>query len=110
MFVEMAGLLSAEESARVNSLRRAEQDIVLAIWAPATDLEALVASVGSNITAPYLALNGIDPGDDYEAWLRSVITAAPVSYELWADHGHYPHLVDPDRFVTRIVDFWAGVA
>jgi len=52
----------------------------------------------------YLSLFGIDPGPDYADWLMSPIAGAVV--EVWAEHGHYPHLVDPDRFVARLTDFW----
>ncbi|MET0663145.1 MAG: hypothetical protein ABWZ42_08435 [Ilumatobacteraceae bacterium] len=31
-----------------------------------------------------------------------------ASVETWHDHGHGPHLVDPDRFVDRLLAFWAG--
>ena len=53
---------------------------------------------------PYLALFGIDPGDGYADWLAARIPGALV--EHWEQHGHYPHLVDPDRFVDRLHDFW----
>ncbi len=53
---------------------------------------------------PYLALFGLDPGDGYDTWLAERVPGAIV--ERWADHGHYPHLVDPDRFVARLRDFW----
>jgi hypothetical protein len=29
--------------------------------------------------------------------------------EVWADHGHYPHLVDPARFLLRLAEFEATV-
>jgi pimeloyl-ACP methyl ester carboxylesterase len=47
-------------------------------------------------------LHGIDPGPDYAGWLRARVPDAMV--EVWPDHGHYPHLVDPERFVARLVD------
>ena len=25
--------------------------------------------------------------------------------EVWPDLGHYPHLVEPERFVARVVEF-----
>ena len=45
---------------------------------------------------PYLAIHGIDPGPAYAAWLTGLIPTATV--EVWEGLGHYPHLVDPDRF------------
>ncbi|HHO58195.1 MAG TPA: alpha/beta hydrolase, partial [Oceanithermus profundus] len=38
-------------------------------------------------------------------WLAARIPGAAV--EVWPDYGHYPHLVDPDRFVERLRTFWA---
>ena len=42
-----------------------------------------------------------DPGPDYPAWLQQRVPGATV--ELWADLGHYPHLVRPDEFVGTVV-------
>lgn len=44
------------------------------------------------------------PGPAYAAWLTGLIPTATV--ELWEGLGHYPHLVDPDRFVRRLDEFW----
>ena len=117
MFEMMMGdMLAAGEVARINGLRRADHEAVLGVWqllltepveqiAAAVD-DALAGYTGRDV--PYLALFGIDPGDDYAAWLAERIPASIV--ECWsdADHqfGHYPHLVDPDRLVTRLRDFW----
>lgn len=85
----------------------ARQDVVLGVWnmifdSPSDELDAVADSIGPAITVPYLALHGTDPGADYDEWLRARITGAVV--ERWPDHGHYPHLVDPDRFVARIAE------
>ena len=117
MFEMMMGdMLPASEQSQINGLRRADHEVVLGVWellltepveqiAAAVD-DALAGYTGRSV--PYLALFGIDPGDDYAAWLAERIPASIV--ECWsdADHhfGHYPHLVDPDRFVTRLSDFW----
>ena len=58
----------------------------------------------TNSSTPYLSLFGIDPGPEYAGWLADRIPGAGV--EVWDDHGHYPHLVDPDRFVSRLRQFW----
>ena len=26
---------------------------------------------------------------------------------VWPDHGHYPHLLDPERFLARVTEFAA---
>jgi pimeloyl-ACP methyl ester carboxylesterase len=85
---------------------------VLGIWAavlelPAAELERNVDATVSGCRAPYLSLFGIDPGPGYDSWLQARIPTATV--ERWADHGHYPHLVDPDRFVDRLRSFWATI-
>ena len=52
---------------------------------------------------PYLSLHGTDPGDDYPDWLRAIVPTATV--DVWAERGHYPHLVEPDSFVRRLAEF-----
>ena len=108
IFDQMAGPLAGPERGRVDDLRRAEQDVVLGVWdlvfsASAAELDAFVDGVAGAVTAPYLSLHGIDPGPGYGEWLTSRIAGA--TFEVWADHGHYPHLIDPDRFVRRVVEF-----
>lgn len=114
MFEMMMGdKLSADEVGRVNGLRHADHEVVLGVWEllltqPEDEIAAIVDGALAGYAAsdvPYLALFGIDPGDDYGAWLRERIPASMVEY--WTDHGHYPHLVDPDRFVDRLRDFWS---
>ena len=41
-------------------------------------------------------------------WLGERIPGAIV--EDWGLLGHYPHLVDPDRMVSRIKEFDADIA
>ncbi|HSM65921.1 MAG TPA: alpha/beta hydrolase [Ilumatobacteraceae bacterium] len=113
MFEMMMGeRLSADEAARVNGLRHADHEVVLGVWellltepvdAIAATVDAALAGYAGN-DVPYLALFGIDPGDGYADWLGQRIADSTVEY--WSDHGHYPHLVDPDRFVARLHDFW----
>ena len=109
VFASMVGPLTGDELARVGALRRADQDVVLGTWAMLLDdtgddldaaVDALCAAVGDR---PYLSLFGIDPGPDYPVWLTSRIPRATV--EVWPDHGHYPFLVDPRRFLDRFAAF-----
>ena len=113
MFAAMNGdLLSTSEVERVASLQRADQDVVLGVWdlILSSDVPDIKAAVDAALAryagrqVPYLGLFGIDPGPDYAAWLGTRITGSTV--ETWAEHGHYPHLVDPDRFVARLESFW----
>lgn len=113
LFAQLAGTeINAEAMGRVNTLRQAEQQVVLGVWElmfTMTEEEinqvvegALEAYAGKSV--PYLSLFGVDPGPDYEAWLSGFISGARV--EVWQDHGHYPHLVNPDRFTDRLRSFW----
>ena len=114
MFTSMMGdQLSASEIARVNALRRPQHEVVLGVWEliltepletiERTVDEALGAYAGRAI--PYLALFGIDPGPEYADWLRSKIPGAQML--SWEGAGHYPHLVNPDRFVATVETFWS---
>jgi pimeloyl-ACP methyl ester carboxylesterase len=108
IFEQMAGPLDGVERWRVEHLRSAEPEVVLGVWellftASATDLDAVVDTLATAITVPYLSLHGIDPGPDYAAWLTGKIPTATV--EVWTDRGHYPHLIEQQRFVDRVVEF-----
>jgi len=114
MFEMMMGdRLATGEQTRINALRHADHEVVLGVWEllltrseeeiAATVDAALAGYAGNDV--PYLALFGIDPGDGYDAWLRDRIANSAVEY--WADFGHYPHLVDPHRFVDRLRTFWS---
>jgi pimeloyl-ACP methyl ester carboxylesterase len=108
LFGSMMGALPADEVSRVNSLRRPTQSVVLGVWGTVFDstpeeLDAQVDALVGVIREPYLALHGTDPGVDYANWL---LDATPTAvFEVWDDLGHYPHLVWPDTFVDRVVEF-----
>lgn len=113
IFDQMAGpLLGADERQRLGGIRQADQHVVLGVWdlmftMSAEEIAGVVAQALGGYagrSVPYLSLFGIDPGPGYESWLGSFIAGAEV--EVWPDHGHYPHLVDPDRFVERLLAFW----
>ncbi len=117
MFEMMMGeLLSTDERARVKALRRAEHEVVLGSWEllltqPVEEISAAVDAALAGYhgrDVPYLAVFGLDPGDGYAAWLAERIVGSVVEFWDGPDHqyGHYPHLVDPDRFVNRLRDFW----
>lgn len=114
LFQQMAGeRISPTERARVDGLRRPDQDVVLGVWEliltmPAEEIATVVdgALAGySDVEVKYLSLFGIDPGAGYADWIESHIAGAAT--EVWAEHGHYPHLVDPDRFIELLEEFWA---
>lgn len=100
--------ISAEERARIEGLRTPKQDVVLGVWSIIFDssveeLEDAVNAVVGGVTAPYLSLHGADLGTDYSDWLTSRIPSATI--EVWDGVGHYPHLVEQDRFIARALQF-----
>lgn len=113
IFDSMAGLLAGAERWRVDHLRNADQEVVLGVWdlifsSTVEQLDAVVDELAGAITVPYLSLHGIDPGPEYAAWLGTRIPTATV--EVWSDLGHYPHLVQQQRFVDRVVEFDATLS
>lgn len=108
LFASMMGALPADEAARVNSLRRATQDVVLGIWGTVFDsspaeLDAQVDALVGGITVSYHALHGVDPGTAYCDWLLDSIPTAVLS--VWEDLGHYPHLVEQETFLELVKEF-----
>jgi pimeloyl-ACP methyl ester carboxylesterase len=108
MFASMVGPLDPDEVARVEALRRPQQDVVLGIWGAVLEsspeqLDSMIEGMIGALTVPYLSLHGIDPGEGYTTWLMRLLPTAAV--EVWPDQGHYPHLVQPRRFLERVLDF-----
>jgi pimeloyl-ACP methyl ester carboxylesterase len=113
VFEGMRGEVPDSEWERLATLRRADQEVVLAIWAAVLeseieDLESMVASLAMAITVPYLSIHGTDPGEDYEDWLCDLV--ADVRIEQWNGVGHYPHLVESDRFFDLLTEFEEEIA
>jgi pimeloyl-ACP methyl ester carboxylesterase len=110
IFDGMTGdVIEESERDRLAALRRLDQDVVLGIWSPVLDstrdaLAERMEAMSRDVRCPYLAIHGIEPGPAYAAWLTGLIPTATV--EVWDGLGHYPHLVDPDRFVRRLDEFW----
>jgi pimeloyl-ACP methyl ester carboxylesterase len=105
------GPLAAGERARLDALASPERDVVLGVWGSVFDstpseLDAAVSALLAGVRVPYLAIHGSDPGPAYGEWLRARVPAARL--EVWPDHGHYPQLVDPGRFVARLEAFDAA--
>lgn len=108
VFTAMNRPLPAAEQARILSHSRFDQAVVLGTWesvlgSSEAELDAMVESMVAGITVPYLAIHGEDPGLGYADWLSALIPSATV--EVWPGHGHYPHLVDPSRFLARLAEF-----
>jgi len=108
VFDSMFGPLSQAEITRLNTLRRADPEVVLGIWGTVFEstpeqLDEIVEALLSSLSVPYLAVHGSDPGSEYVEWLKARVPSATV--ELWPDHGHYPHLVDSPKFLDRVSSF-----
>ena len=112
-FDELAGpLLSSVERERVQALRRKDQQVVLGIWelsfaSSEAELNAVVEGALAGYegsSTPYLTVFGNPPEPGYDAWLERLIPRSRS--QLWPEHGHHPHLVDPDRFVDTLRAFW----
>lgn len=92
--------------ARVDAkLRAARPEVVLGVWSSIFEaddaaLTALVEGLLAEITVPYLAIHGSDPGEGYEAWLTGLVPTARV--EVWEGTGHWVHLVAPDRVAAAV--------
>jgi pimeloyl-ACP methyl ester carboxylesterase len=114
IFTSMDGPLLSESDRAAGAERQAaaRQDVVLGVWglvfgSTDAELDAVIDAVAQAIAVPYLAIHGLDPGADYADWLSARIRGATV--EIWPDHGHYLHLVDPDRFAGRVRRFAASL-
>ncbi|MGF1665656.1 MAG: alpha/beta fold hydrolase [Acidimicrobiia bacterium] len=108
MFDGMMAPLPEAERQRLTALRRPVQEVVLGVWDPIfthslEDLDTMVRALVGGIDAPYLAIHGDDPGDEYRTWLTSLIPHAEV--EVWPGNAHYPHLNETERFVNRVAGF-----
>jgi pimeloyl-ACP methyl ester carboxylesterase len=104
--------LSPEQQAMIAANRRQRQEVVLGVWnqvidAPLAELDAVAAALASGISAPYLSLQFADFGPAYDEWLRALVPQAVVESWSVADGvlGHYGHLVQPQRFVERVIAF-----
>jgi pimeloyl-ACP methyl ester carboxylesterase len=113
MFGQMYVSLPPSEVGRLEALRRPDQGVVLGIWDPilTEPLDDLTRAIDAMITAttpyPSLAVHGLPIATDYPEWLGRRIPGTVV--EDWGLVGHYPHLVDPERFVARVRAFDAGI-
>lgn len=112
VFGVLDGPLPATERARLDAIASPEQDVVLGVWGTVLDhsteeLDAMVLELLAGLRSPYLAIHGSDPGVAYVEWFLARVTNARI--EVWPEHGHYPHLVDPAHFVARVEQFDGGL-
>jgi pimeloyl-ACP methyl ester carboxylesterase len=102
------GPLDRQERDRLERLARRDQEVVVGCWdqlltTDTDEMQQLIEATVRTISVPYLALHGSAPSDSYGAWLASLIPSA--TFEVWDGDGHYPHLVERDRFLERLHEF-----
>jgi pimeloyl-ACP methyl ester carboxylesterase len=109
MFEHSLGLERIPEPTRslVLATHRVHQDVVVRYWemllrSDPAELQAWMDTINANLDVPILGVFG-RPITDAE---RERFEALPdVQLEEWAGDGHFVHLVNPDRFATRLRQF-----
>lgn len=103
-------LIPPERRAAALDHMRPRQEVVLAVWeavldVPSDELTEQVAATLPAVSSPYLGLFG----DELSADERRLQSLPPeATFEVWDGHGHFLHLVDPDRATERIAAFVEG--
>ena len=108
-FEDSLGLERIPEPVRslVLETHEVKQDVVVGYWQTVLrtdpdELQALIDAQIRQLDVPYLGVFGrpITPSErERFGWLPD------VQLEEWAGDGHFVHLVDPDRFATRLRQF-----
>ena len=93
---------------RVLAIQDIRQDLVLGYWnelnrTDPDDLQGRINETAGRITCPYLAVFGRPLGPLEREGLMARVSA--VEIEAWPDSGHFVHLVEPDRFTSRLRAF-----
>jgi len=100
-------LLPADIRRTVLAGQRIRQDLVLGYWAELLStepdvLQARVDRLMREIDVPVLAIFGRELAPSDRERLARIPDAA---WEVWPDHGHFVHLVEPNRFADRLLTF-----
>lgn len=95
--------------AHIAANRRQRQEVVLGVWdlvfsASIEELDRVIATIAGPVSAPFLALQYMATPPGYTEWLHALIPHAVVEPAVTGS-GHYEHLLDPTRFVQRVIDF-----
>ena len=108
-FEDSLGLERIPEPTRslVLETHEVNQDVVVGYWETVLrtdpdELQALIDAQIRKLDVPYLGVFGrpITDGErERFGWLPD------AQLEEWAGDGHFVHLVDPDRFATRLRQF-----
>jgi pimeloyl-ACP methyl ester carboxylesterase len=107
MFERTMGLdlLSSAVHADVVAGRRVDRDVVLGYWdeilhCVPSQLQRRIELQLASVTAPCLAVFGHELSADERQHMIDLVP--DVQLEEWHGAGHMVHLVDPDRFATRL--------
>jgi pimeloyl-ACP methyl ester carboxylesterase len=95
------------------STQTIRQEVVLAYWhepltRPPEELKALTDLATARIHVPYLAIFGHSLPEAERADLS--LGLPQIQTEEWPNSGHMVHLMDPERFATRVAAFVASLA
>jgi pimeloyl-ACP methyl ester carboxylesterase len=101
-------LLPAETREFIMRHSRPRRDLLASYWEDIFAMtpeqaSAMVNGAVAAITAagvPYLLILGSEPSPDSATWFGNAAPHAIV--EIWADSGHFPHIVHPARFAERL--------
>lgn len=93
---------------QVLAIQDVRQELVLGYWdelmrTDPDEMQARIDDVAGRITSPYLAVFGRELAPSERDYLLDRITHLQI--EEWPDSGHCVHLVDVDRFATRLEAF-----
>ncbi len=86
--------------------------MILGVWEllltePVEQIAATVDTALAGYSGPTCPTSRCSASTPATATRTGFANGSPAArWSYWADHGHYPHLVDPDRFVERLHDFW----
>ncbi len=107
---ELLAPVPEEQRAGLQAAIHPRQEVVLSYWAALLDPDETAATQAgfeaavSGIAVPALVILADPPSDNDAAVLR---TMGSATVEVVEGGTHFLHLLDPDRFATRIAD-WTG--
>jgi pimeloyl-ACP methyl ester carboxylesterase len=93
---------------QVMARRHVHRDLVLDYWDQVLEtdpigLQRRIERHAASVTAPCLAVFGHELPDDERRYMRGLMPAVEV--EEWPGSGHMVHLVQPDKFASRLRAF-----
>lgn len=100
--------LDTASRALVSAHCEPREELFLAYWGEllerdpdALDERVLAALRTANV--PLLSIHASAPSAEYRTWLAAAVPE--VTFEVWPEGGHFPHLGRPDAFARRLSAF-----